>query len=157
MIRIYQARQGSIVIWLGSKWYFYQKNRKMEHPGLDLWHRCFELKDSSLLDEFLHDDVIFYSPVVFTPQKGKMITKAYLLAASQSLADEFEYVRKVITKHQVVLEFECKIDGKYVNGVDMITFDDDMKCTEFKVLVRPLQAVNAIHQSMMRTLEAMKG
>lgn len=129
----------------------------MNHPGLDLWHRCFSSGDPNLLAEFLHDDVVFYSPVVFTPQKGKMITTAYLMAASKSLAEEFQYVRKVVTDHQVVLEFECKIDGKYVNGVDMMTFDDDMKCTEFKVMVRPLQAVNAIHQSMMKALEAMKG
>ena len=115
-----------------------------------------ESKDPRDLDEFLHDDVVFYSPVVFTPQRGKMITMAYLSAAAQSLADEFTYKKQIITDRYCVLEFECKIDGKYVNGVDMMTFDEDGKCTEFKVMVRPLQAVNAIHMSMMAMLEKMK-
>ena len=127
------------------------------HKGLALWHQCMQTKDFSRLDEFLHDDVIFYSPVVFTPQKGKRITSAYLAAAGQSLADEFNYVKEIITQKHVVLEFECKIDGKYVNGIDMMTFDEEGKCTEFRVMVRPLQAVNAIHQSMMTILEKMKG
>jgi len=128
----------------------------MGHAGVEKWHNCFQSGDKEKLAEFLHDDVVFYSPVVFTPQRGKQITMAYLLAASQSLADGFTYTREIITDKHCVLEFECKIDGKYVNGVDMMTFDDEGKCTEFKVLVRPLQAVNAIHQSMMAMLEKMK-
>lgn len=128
----------------------------MSHAGLELWHKCMETKDPSYLDDFLHDDVVFYSPVVFTPQRGKHITKAYLAAASQSLADGFTYTKEIITDAYCVLEFECKIDGKYVNGIDMITFDEEGKCTAFKVMVRPLQAVNAIHMSMMAMLEKMK-
>jgi len=125
--------------------------------GLALWHHYTQTRDFSSLDEFLHNDVVFYSPVVFTPQKGKKITSAYLTAASQSLANEFTYVKEIVTERYVVLEFECKIDGKYVNGIDLMTFDEEGKCTEFRVMVRPLQAVNAIHQSMMTILEKMKG
>jgi len=127
----------------------------MGHQGVERWHRCMESKDPKELTEFLHDDVVFYSPVVFTPQRGKQITMAYLRAAAHSLSDGFTYTKEVITDRHCVLEFECKIDGKYVNGVDMMTFDEDGKCTEFKVLVRPLQAVNAIHMSMMAMLEKM--
>jgi len=126
------------------------------HKGLALWHKCMETKDFSHLSEFLHDDVTFYSPVVFTPQQGKMITTAYLTAAGESLANEFTYVKEIVTDRHIVLEFECKIDGKYVNGVDMMTFDEDFKCTEFRVMVRPLQSVNAIHHSMMVILDRMK-
>jgi len=129
----------------------------MDHKGLAKWHHYTESHNPSDLAEFLHDNVIFYSPVVFTPQKGKKITMAYLAAAVQSLADEFTYVKEIVTDHHVVLEFECKIDGKYVNGIDMMTFDEQYRCTEFRVMVRPLQAVNAIHQSMMAMLEQMKG
>ena len=128
----------------------------MRHNGIARWHHCMSTKNPKDLSDFLHDDVIFYSPVVFTPQKGKQITMAYLTAASQSLADEFEYVKEINGEDHCVLEFECKIDGKYVNGIDMMTFDNDGKCIEFKVMVRPLQAVNAIHQSMMAILEKMK-
>lgn len=126
------------------------------HSGIAQWEKYLDSKDHNDLSDFLHDDVVFYSPVVFTPQRGKQITMAYLAAAAQSLAHEFSYTKKIITDTHCVYEFECKIDGKYVNGIDLMTFDEDGKCTEFKVLVRPLQAVNAIHKSMMAMLEKMK-
>ncbi len=128
----------------------------MKHKGLQQWHLSLKTKSPTHLADFLHDDVVFYSPVVFTPQRGKQITMGYLAAASQSLGKDFKYIKEVITEKLVMLEFETIIDGKYVNGIDIMTFDDDSKCTEFKVMIRPLQAVHAIQQSMMEILELMK-
>ena len=128
----------------------------MTHPGVEQWNKIIESGNHEELANFLHDDVVFYSPVVFTPQRGKKITLAYLMAAGQSLANDFVYTKKIITDKHAVYEFECTVDGKYVNGIDMVTFDEDYKCTEFRVMIRPLQAVNAIHQSMMLMLEKMK-
>ena len=48
----------------------------------------------------------------------------------------------------MILEFEAEIDGKYINGVDIIDFDDDQLITQFKVMVRPLQAVNMLWEKM---------
>ena len=120
------------------------------------------------LDELLHDDVIFYSPVVFTPQKGKEITKLYLSAASGvfSSADKFnksetneskfKYVKEIISGNSACLEFETEMNGIYVNGIDLITWDVDNKITEFKVIVRPLQAVNTLHEMMGKMLDKLK-
>jgi hypothetical protein len=52
-----------------------------------------------------------------------------------------------------MLEFETTMDGKYVNGVDIITCDDDGAIVEFKVMIRPLQAVNLVHGAMKAMLE----
>jgi len=62
----------------------------------------------------------------------------------------------VLDGNQAVLEFETTIDGKYVNGVDIVTFNDEGKISEFKVMIRPLQAVNIIHMQMQNMLATMK-
>ena len=130
---------------------------------LDQWHRYASGEngpDLPMLEDIIHDDCVFYSPVVFTPQKGGPITRMYLTAAASSLAGDteqkFTYTKEIASGNHAMLEFETTIDGKYVNGVDILTCDDDGTIIEFRVMVRPLQAVNAIHQSMMAMLESLK-
>jgi hypothetical protein len=122
------------------------------------------------LDELLDDDVVFYSPIVFTPQRGKAITMLYLQAAGQTLpgdtaavssADDtggggFRYTKRVLAGDTAVLEFETTVEGKYVNGVDIIRCNDAGRIVEFRVMIRPLQAVHSVHQQMAATLEAMR-
>jgi hypothetical protein len=101
------------------------------------------------LDELLAEDVIFYSPIVFTPQRGKAITTLYLQAAAATLGnDAFGYTKKVLDGDTAVLEFETTVEGKHVNGVDIIRCDDAGRIVEFRVMLRPLQAVNLVHAQM---------
>ena len=121
------------------------------------WHNLLESGNSAGLDELLADNAVFHSPIVHTPQYGKALTKMYLSAAFMVLNnDTFTYVREVVGERDAVLEFEAEIDGIKVNGVDMIKCDDEGKIVDFKVMVRPLKAVNLIHQKMMAMLEGMK-
>ena len=119
------------------------------------------------LDELLDDDVVFYSPVVYTPQEGKAITKLYLQAATQTLPGDtaggersssgggFRYTKEVLSGDTAVLEFETTVQGKYVNGVDIIRCNDAGRIVEFRVMLRPLQAVNVVHEQMRAALESM--
>jgi hypothetical protein len=119
------------------------------------WHEIVRTRDASGLSDLLADDVVFYSPVVHTPQNGKVITTMYLTAAIHVFGnDSFRYVREVVGERDAVLEFETEIDGITVNGVDMIRWNEDGKITEFKVMVRPLKAINLIHQKMAAMLKA---
>jgi hypothetical protein len=119
------------------------------------WHRLVRERDTQGLDALLADEAIFYSPVVHTPQVGKAITKKYLAAAFHVFFNEsFRYVREVSTHRDAVLEFEVELDGISVNGVDMIKWNEAGKITEFKVMLRPLKAVNLIHQKMASMLAA---
>jgi hypothetical protein len=103
----------------------------------------------------LADDVVFYSPVVHTPQRGKAITTLYLSAAFHIFfGPTFRYVREVVGTHDAVLEFEVEIDGIEVNGVDIIKWNDAGKLVEFKVMLRPLKAINLIHQKMGELLKS---
>ena len=126
------------------------------------WHAYVERGRPEDLDELLADDVVFHSPVVFTPQRGKAVTAAYLTAAMHTLAGGFEgagdfrYTREIEGSDSALLEFETELDGVHVNGVDLITWNDEGRITEFKVLVRPLKAVNAVHAAMKAQLEQMQ-
>lgn len=113
------------------------------------WHDIVRTRDASGLADLLADDITFYSPVVHTPQVGKAIATMYLSAAIQVFGNEsFGYVREVVGENDAVLEFETEIDGVIVNGVDMIKWNGNGEITEFKVMVRPLKAINLIHEKM---------
>ncbi len=122
------------------------------------WHELVETKDNSILDEILADNVTFYSPVVHTPQEGKEITKLYLASAGNVFANgEFSYVRELIDGENAVLEFVTELDGIHINGVDMIRCNAAGQIVEFKVMVRPLKAVNLLHQKMGEMLQQLAG
>ena len=142
----------------------------MIETTIERWHRHLRGELPGGLDALLHDDVVFYSPVVFTPQRGKAITKLYLQAAQATFPGDpagdgktrggqsqgsFRYVKQILSGNQAALEFETRMDGKVVNGVDLITCDADGRIVEFKVMIRPLQAVNAVHARMKSMLESL--
>ncbi|MCK0129749.1 nuclear transport factor 2 family protein [Erythrobacter sp. F6033] len=126
--------------------------------ALSRWHEV--AKNGSKPDELaaiMREDAVFHSPVVHTPQKGRPIVVAYLSAASQTLGNgSFRYVREVVGKDTVVLEFTTEMEGIAVNGVDMIEFDDDGLIKDFKVMIRPLKAVNKVWDMMAAELERQK-
>ena len=144
------------------------------HGCIERWHDHMRGRLDGGLDAILHPDVVFLSPIVFTPQEGRDVTKLYLTAAGGTLGGDpepatttdsatatkpsgggFRYTKEILQGHHAMLEFETSIDGKYVNGVDIITCDDDGMITEFKVMVRPLQAINLVHAQMKAMLERM--
>ena len=122
-----------------------------------LWHEISRGRDMDRLEEVLAENCVFMSPVVHTPQKGRELTRAYLTAAFDVFNDSFRYVKEVVTPQHAVLEFVCDLDGIVINGVDIMTFDDAGKIVEFKVMVRPLKAVNLLHAKMKAMLEHSQG
>jgi len=121
---------------------------------IEKWHEFLESKNVALLDEILSDDARMHSPVIHTIQEGKEITKMYLSVAAQTLCNEhFKYIREVYDDGFALLEFETNLDGIHVNGVDMISWNSDNKITDFKVMIRPLKALNAVHKVMGEALK----
>jgi len=150
----------------------------IEHV-VERWHRYLKGELPGGLDGLLDEDVVFYSPIVFTPQRGKAVTTLYLQAAAVALPGDtaqaptdggddgttessgdggsaFRYTKQVLADDTAVLEFETTIDGKYVNGVDIIRCNAAGRIVEFRVMIRPLQAVTAVHRQMGETLEKMQ-
>lgn len=127
----------------------------MKIDTLAQWHRLVAEHDMAGVDALLADDAVFHSPVVHTPQVGKPITAKYLKAAfNVFFNDSFRYVNETTGERSAVLEFTVDIDGIKVNGVDMISWNEDGRIVEFKVMLRPLKAVNMIHQKMGAMLQS---
>ncbi|MXO63045.1 nuclear transport factor 2 family protein [Qipengyuania oceanensis] len=126
--------------------------------NLARWHAVIEGGNKAdALADILHDDAVFHSPVVHTPQRGKPIVMAYLGAAGQTLNnDSFRYVREMVDGENILLEFVTEMGGIHVNGIDLIRFDEDGLITDFKVMVRPLKAVNKVWEMMAAQLERQK-
>ncbi|MDB5468502.1 MAG: hypothetical protein JWR84_62 [Caulobacter sp.] len=122
------------------------------------WHAYVVSRDPADLSALIAEDCVFESPVVHTPQTGKAITEKYLLSALQVLGnDSFEYLGEWRAERSAVLEFACVIDGIRINGVDMIWWNEAGLITRFKVMVRPLKAINLLHQKMGEMLMKLAG
>lgn len=122
------------------------------HP-VERWHALVRSQDPTALADLLSESVVFHSPILHTPQRGRDLTTFYLTAAFHVLLnDRFKYVREVTSDDTAVLEFETEIDGIYINGVDLIRYDADGRITEFKVMVRPLKAMQTLHAKMAEML-----
>jgi hypothetical protein len=117
--------------------------------GLDRWYDYVKSRDREVLWDAIHPDAVFESPVVHTPQRGRDITFKYLSGAVKVLGGpSFAFVGEWRSERGAVVEFEGEIDGIRINGVDMITVGDDGRITHFKVMVRPLKALNLLHRLM---------
>lgn len=126
---------------------------RSEVRGVAGWHRVVQSRDPGLLADLLAEEVVFYSPVVFRAQRGKALTTMYLAGAMQVIGnDTFSYVREVVAGDDAVLEFTSEVDGVTVNGVDMIRFDHDGRIVEFKVMLRPIKAVDVVREQMANLL-----
>jgi len=125
----------------------------MKHP-VKSWHEFVASRDPAALQALLAENVVFHSPVVHKPQPGKALTMGYLLAAMKVLGnDQFRYLREIIGEHHAALEFSTVIDGVEINGVDLIEWNDAGQIVDFKVMVRPLKAVNTLHALMAAQLQ----
>ena len=127
----------------------------MSMNALDSWHQLLATQDAKGLQTLIAENAVFHSPVVHTPQIGRTLTTLYLSAAFKVFYnDTFRYVREVVGPTDAILEFEVEIDGIKVNGVDMMKWNTDGQIVDFKAMLRPLKAVNLIHQKMAAMLEA---
>ena len=138
----------------------------MIRTTIERWHEA--LRGESEFEDLLHEDCVFWSPVLFRPLEGRDLTALYLRAAYQVFPGDgadatdstdgpagFRYTKRVLDGNHAVLEFETTMDGVSVNGVDIITCDDDGLITEFKVMVRPRKAVEKVQAQMAAMLEQM--
>jgi SnoaL-like domain len=118
--------------------------------ALDRWRDYIKSHDQRTLWDLLDPDAVFESPVVHTPQRGREITFKYLASAAKVLGGPgFRYVGEWRSDNGAVLEFENEIEGIRINGVDIITFNADASLiTHFKVMIRPLRAINLLHRLM---------
>jgi hypothetical protein len=117
----------------------------MQPRAIRDWHEFARSRDPARLDALIAEHAVFQSPAVHAPQQGREIVVKYLSAAMSVLGHaDFRYCGEWIGEHSAVLEFETTIDGIYVNGVDMIEWDEEDRIVRFKVMIRPIKALNIV-------------
>jgi len=129
-------------------------NEPMTPPVIQRWIDIIDNHRPDELDDLLADDVVFYSPAVFTPQEGKAKAAMYLRAAEKLFAGtDFQYVGQWFGERSAVLEFAATIDGISVNGIDMIAWNDEDRIVSFKVMVRPVKGLQVVMPKMAELLQ----
>lgn len=117
--------------------------------SLARWHEIVASKDMTSLAEIVHAEAVFRSPVAHTPYPGAFALCLALHTVVQVFED-FTYHREFISEedNSVVLEFSARVGDKRLKGIDMIRFDDDGLITEFEVMIRPKNALDALAAEM---------
>ena len=125
----------------------------MTPPVVERWLRFATEGESADLAALLDDDVVFHSPVVFTPQEGRVKTSAYLVAAEKMFSQgDFRYVHQWYGERSAVLEFRAELDGITIEGLDLIFWNEADKIESFTVMMRPLKALHTIMPKMAELL-----
>jgi NAD(P)H-dependent FMN reductase len=125
-----------------------------ERTVIERWHAIVASRDYDALDRLLAEDVVFQSPALHTPQLGKAVTKKYLVAAFHVLdTGQFRYVGEWLGERSAVLEFETAVGDVQVNGIDMIEWDAGGQITKFKVMLRPVKALQTVMPLMAQALQ----
>lgn len=124
-------------------------------PVIERWLEMIESGQMQRLDDLLAEDAVFYSPAVFTPQRGRALTAAYLRAAEHMFSGTgFHYVEKWYGDRSAVLHFAAEVNGLSVEGIDMIHWNGDGEITTFKVMIRPFKALQGVMATMAELLAA---
>lgn len=118
---------------------------------IELWHEFIKRPDRAALDGILADDVVFHSPFVWKPKPGKAIT-AHILMTVSGVFEDFRYVREIADGADLCLEFEARVGGLTLRGVDLIRLGADGKIVDFEVMIRPANALQALGEEMGRRL-----
>jgi ketosteroid isomerase-like protein len=118
----------------------------------DRFRAAAESKDFSQLEELTAEDVTFRSPVVFKPYEGRQALTA-LLSAVVQVFEDFRYVEQVESGRSAVLVFKARVGERELDGVDVLSFDEQGRVVELMVMVRPMSGVQALAEAMQRKLE----
>lgn len=122
-------------------------------PVIERWLEVIESGRTEELEELLAEDAVFYSPAVFSPQRGRALAAAYLRAAEKMFSGNgFHYVNRWYGENSAVLEFAAVVDGLSVEGIDMIHWNDAGEITSVKVMVRPFKALQGVIGKMAELL-----
>ena len=112
------------------------------------WHRFVASGDASLLPPLLAETIVFRSPAVQSPIPGRATTLLVLSTVVQ-IFENFRYHRQFVSgSHDVVLEFAANVGKWELKGVDLIKFNPAGEMVEFEVMIRPLQALQALAEEM---------
>lgn len=119
----------------------------------DAFRAAAEAKDFSAGEALFAEDCSFRSPVVFKPYEGRDALSVILTAVVQVFED-FRYVEHLEDGDTAVLMFEANVDGRQLQGMDILRFDESGLIRELIVMVRPMSGIHALAERMKALLDA---
>jgi hypothetical protein len=129
----------------------------METVILVGWYSMVAMRDTSALAEIAATDVVLLTPTSQAPIYGIKGAQTYLSGAFKVFFNSsFRYVGEIIGVNKAVLEFSVEIDGIAISGVDILSWNDEGKITEIKVMLRPLNSVTQIHKMLNQRIQIVK-
>lgn len=111
-----------------------------------------EAGDHDAIPTLLHDDVVFHSPAVHRPYRGRAAC-AHLLSHVTEVLEDFRYEDEIVADGRVALIFAARVGDKELQGLDHLVLDDEGLITEFTVMIRPLSGLIAVATAMGERLE----
>mgnify|MGYP000529450763 FL=1 len=123
--------------------------------SIQKWHHMLESRDMSILNDLLADDVVFRSPVAYSPYPGKQVVM-FILTNVIQIFENFTYHREFYTEDEqsVVLEFSANVGEKKLKGIDMIRFNEQGQIVDFEVMIRPKSGLEALAAQMGQRMAA---
>ncbi len=117
--------------------------------SLAKWHAMVESKDLGGIASIIHSDATFRSPMAFKPYHSAQAV-VLLLSTVITVFEDFAYHRQLATDDglSVVLEFSARVGDKNLKGIDLIQFDAGGLITDFEVMIRPFNGLQALGAEM---------
>ena len=123
--------------------------------AIERWENIAKTGNFETLGQLLADDIVFESPIVHTPQIGRDVARKSLMGEVRVLGGpDSRFVRRWFAEQSAVLELEAQVEGIKINAVDIIGWNAEDRIEHFKVMVRPLKAINVLHQAMGQMLSS---
>lgn len=123
--------------------------------SLAKWHDMVARRDLAKVTEIVHPQATFRSPMAFKPyQSAQAVT--LILQTVMNVFEDFAYHRELVSEdgQSVVLEFSARVGERSLKGIDLIAFDANGLITDFEVMVRPLNGLQALGAEMGARLAA---
>jgi hypothetical protein len=112
-----------------------------------------EAADHAGMVACVSDDIVLHSPVKFRPFEGREAV-SWLFEALLQTFEDFHYTDELEGEGTHALIFRTRVNGKDVQGLDLMRFDDEGLINDFTVMVRPMSAVKALGDAVLERLQA---
>ena len=103
--------------------------------------------DFDAAEELFAPDIVFHSPVTFHPFVGRETVSRLLRLVGETF-EEFRYTDELAADGAHALIFRASVEGKELEGIDLLRFDEDGLIADFTVMVRPLSGLIPFAQKM---------
>jgi hypothetical protein len=100
----------------------------------------------------MSDDVVLHSPVSHRPFTSRAQIQFVLEVLAESFVD-FRYTDQLDGDQVTALVFRATVDGRELEGLDLLRFDPSGLVSELTVMMRPMSGLDAVLRRVGRAIE----